>query len=80
MLNEITGTLEVYWEQLRSLTRTKRGKRLLAGGYTNDGIQDDEHAPDDAEKSPSTAGLSFWRRSARADSRSKFLDANVVFG
>lgn len=76
LLNEVTGTFEVYWEQLISSAKErwgkggggKNGKNTTKTGY--------EEAPYNSDEERSFKP----RKSNRPDPKSKFIEANVVFG
>ena len=75
LLNEVTGTFEVYWEQLKRSakdkwngTRDKNEKDNNKAGYEEAAYNSDD------ESSQTT------RRSGWSGPKSKFIESNVVFG
>ncbi len=68
LLNEVAGTLEIYWEQFKNFARTKRqpiATEDLDSEFQDYAMKKDDHSIHTKKKK---------------DNRTKFLDANVVFG
>ena len=72
LLNEVTGTFEVYWEQLKRSAKDKwkgnQDKNTNSTGYEEASYNSDEETTHRS------------RRNSRADTKTKFIEANVVFG
>ncbi len=70
-LHEIMGTLEVYWEQLKSAPLFKRWSRSE---------QRDEEVPTHETEEDSNMNAEWQKAKLRHAGRSRFIEANVVFG
>jgi uncharacterized protein YhdP len=78
-LYEVMGTLEVYWEQLKSASLLKRWR-----GTASTTDQQHEEIPTHETEEDSNMNAE-WRKAklrhaSRAEGRSRFIEANVVFG
>ena len=74
-LHEVMGTLEVYWEQLKSAALAKRWRSVRG---TPDQISQSD--PDEDTCMNDEWQKAKLKHANRADRKSKFIEANVVFG
>jgi hypothetical protein len=72
LLHELSGTFEVYWEQLRNLTRGHRRRELDSDIEQDIGIKDTRIDTKYTQINTNHA--------SRLNTNAKFIEANVVFG